>query len=156
MVPERGHRTDFIGRRFMWTWQSSLRAANQIRATHVRGQGWLWRAGCMPTARPAKRHVLTRVADWDSDSVSGRTIGPMTDLAVRMFQIEDSLPATSGVRRQRPYGAVPVTIDKHSAEGCGMAWARSFAPLHATIRKPRDTSSASSCPEPSSRRRSSR
>ena len=111
----------------MRTWQSSLRADNQIRATHVRVQGWPWRAGCTPTARPANRLALTPIADRDSDSVSGRAVGPMTDLAVGMFQIEDGLPATSGVRRQRPRGAVPVTIDKHSAEGCENGVGQSFA-----------------------------
>jgi hypothetical protein len=51
----------------------------------------------------------------------------MTDLALGMFQFEDDLPATSGVRGRRLRGAVPVTIDKRPAKGSGVAWDRSFA-----------------------------
>jgi hypothetical protein len=70
---------------------------------------------------------LTPIADWDSDAVSGRAICPRIDLAVRMFQIEDGLPATSGARRYRPRGAVPATLDKLPAEVSRRARDRSFA-----------------------------
>jgi hypothetical protein len=111
----------------MWTSQSSMRAENQIPAIHVRVQGWPWRAGCAPTARPAKRHELTEIADRDSDSVSGRAFCQRIDFAVRMFHIKDGLPAPSGARRQRPRCAAPATLDKLSAEGSRRAWDIRFA-----------------------------